>query len=88
MFDELASELEGIKARSDRAVSALDKSIGMNAEEGIALIQAQLPVMKVTIDPQPMFDTPDEAKAASNDNDLILIESLKKNLTQYVHEGI
>lgn len=87
MFEEFAKELEGIKVRSDRAVKALGKTAKMDVTEAIESIQAQLPVMKTKVEPQPMFDTPEEATAAAEDNDLILLESLKKNLTQYVNEG-
>lgn len=85
MFEEFAKELEAIKVRSDRAVKALGKTAKMEVPEAIESIQAQLPVMKTKVEPQPMFDTPEEAKAATDDD--ILLESLKRNLLQYVNEG-
>jgi hypothetical protein len=87
MFDEFAKELEGIKVRSDRAVKALGRTKKMKVPEAIENIQAQLPVMKTKVEPMPMFDDPKAAEEAAKDRDLILLESLKKNMTEYVNEG-
>jgi hypothetical protein len=88
MFEELAKEFDKIRQRSDKIQEALTKSKKTDTQEAIESVQAQLPVMKVSVDLQPMFDTPEEAKAASEDKELILIESFKKNLLDYLQGGI
>jgi len=88
MFDEIAKMFEKISRRMDMATTALKKVGNKDAQEAIESVQKQLPIMSTNVDPKPMFDTPDEAIEASKDQDLILMESFKKNLMKYIKEGV
>lgn len=88
MFDEIAKMFEKISRRTDMASTALKKVGNKDAQEAIESVQKQLPIMSTNVDLKPMFDTPDEAIEASKDQDLILMESFKKNLMKYIKEGV
>ena len=89
MFDELVKDFEKIGFRAKLAARALEISKKEDStSKSIQSVQATLPTMQVSIDLQPVFDTPEEAIEASKDKDKILMESFKKNLSQYVIEGI
>lgn len=88
MFDKIADHLKKMGERVDNVSETFDETRGKDTKDAIDHIHKKIPMMSTGIDLKPMFETPEEAKAASEDMDLILIESFKKNLIKYIEEGI
>jgi len=85
MFDEVAEEFMSIAMRSKKAADAVKES---DPENLVEEVEGRLPLMRVGKEKVPMFDTPEEAKEASEDEKLIELKSFGENLIKYVYEGL
>jgi len=85
MFDEIVNEFERMAERAEKADFAIGKA---GKEDPIGDVEKQLPLMRVAKEKVPMFDTPEDAIAASKDEDLVVLKSFEDNLSKYVAEGI